>query len=231
MAMTTPREDRPELLDDPRVTRDELERSLTDLETANRWLGGSNALLPHIAPFLSDDASFLDIGCGGGDVLRALAGMAAKRGYDARLTGLDVHQGVVEIARTRCRPYSHIEIIEGDALSLPFPDRTFDVVYSSTFIHHLAPDAAVRALREALRVARRRVVVVDLVRSHIGWLSVRVAGSLLFGRLSRYDGPVSFRRAYTPSEMLDLAHQAELPAPKVVAGLIRMALISDRRED
>lgn len=231
MAMTTPREDRPELLDDPNVSRTELERSLTDLETANRWLGGANTLLPHIAHGLSENTSFLDIGCGGGDILRTLSRMASHRGYDPRLTGLDVHQGVVEIARTRCRHYPQIEIVQGDALSLPFPDRSFDVVYSSTFIHHLSPDVAVQALREALRVARRRVVVVDLVRSRLGWLGVSTVGRLFFGRLSRYDGPVSFRRAYTPSELLDLANQAELPAPRVVAGLIRMALISDRGEE
>lgn len=222
-----PREDADELLDSQGVSMEELERSLSDLETANRLLGGRSAIAPHILPFLPNCAEILDIGCGSGDMLRWLSDHGRKSGRRLRLVGVDLNPRVVEIARKRCEDYPDIEIAQADAVSLPFPESSFDLVLSSTFMHHLGPEDVVEALREFDRASRQRVVISDLVRSRIGRISVMIAGSMLFGSLSRYDGVISFQRAYLPEEMLEMAKEAGLSNPRVFAGVYRMILVAD----
>ncbi len=98
-----------------------------------------------------------------------------------------------------------------DGRSLPLPDGSVDIAMCSLVLHHLRPADAVAMLREMRRVARRGVIVNDLVRNWLGYI-----GAVLFGQfctrnpLTRNDGPLSVRRAYTRREMAVLAKRAGL---------------------
>ena len=73
------------------------------------------------------------------------------------LTGIDLTPAGIEYTRQRLGVYglsSRLEV--GDAENLPFPDESFDIVYSWGVLHH-SPDTA-RAIREVLRVLRPRGV-------------------------------------------------------------------------
>jgi ubiquinone/menaquinone biosynthesis C-methylase UbiE len=84
----------------------------------------------------------LDLGCGAG----ALTGELARSG--ARVTGADVARAAVERAR-RARPELEFTVIPLDG-PLPFPDVSFDVVWCSEVIEHVADTA--RWLSEVRRV-------------------------------------------------------------------------------
>ena len=58
----------------------------------------------------------------------------------------------------------------GDGRSLPYPDRSFDIVHSSLVLHHLSEADARAFLAEMARVARLGIVVNDLSRSRLGWI-------------------------------------------------------------
>ncbi|MEA2365685.1 MAG: hypothetical protein QOE69_1003 [Thermoleophilaceae bacterium] len=89
----------------------------------------------------------LDVACGTGNA----AIPAAKAG--ARVTGLDLAPGLLEIARERAADAMvEIDWIEGDAQELPFEDASFDRVVS-IFGHMFAPDHA-RTAAELKRVLR-----------------------------------------------------------------------------
>jgi ubiquinone/menaquinone biosynthesis C-methylase UbiE len=98
----------------------------------------------------------LDVGCGTGIVARLAA---ARVGATGRVTGLDLNDGMLRVAR-RLGP--GVDWRQGDALALPFADRAFDVVTSQQMLQFV-PDAA-KALREMRRVVARggRVVVAVL---------------------------------------------------------------------
>ena len=67
----------------------------------------------------------LDAGCGTGNQARP----AARTGAD--VTGADIATNLLEQARTRAKEEGlTIDFLEGDAEELPFPDASFDVVYS-----------------------------------------------------------------------------------------------------
>jgi demethylmenaquinone methyltransferase/2-methoxy-6-polyprenyl-1,4-benzoquinol methylase len=102
--------------------------------------------------------SALDVACGSG---KLTAELARKAGPDGLVTGLDFSIQMLEVAR---RDHPGIEFIEGDALSLPFDDGTFDASTIAFGLRNLADP--VRGLREMLRVVREggRAVVLEFVR-------------------------------------------------------------------
>ncbi len=69
---------------------------------------------------------------------------------------------------------------------------------------------AVELLREMNRVARRRIFVVDLHRSPIGYYFFQMAGRILFQRFTREDGALSILRSFVPHELSQLAADAGL---------------------
>jgi ubiquinone/menaquinone biosynthesis C-methylase UbiE len=104
-----------------------------------------------------------------------------------------------------------IHLVAADARALPFADGSVDVAICSLVLHHLRPDDAVAMLREMRRVARLGIVVNDLDRNWLGFAGAWLAGRLLTRNpLTRHDGPLSFRRAYTRREMTALAKRAGL---------------------
>jgi SAM-dependent methyltransferase len=103
-------------------------------------------------PWLYEAAEFrhhqgervLEIGCGTGcDLLQF-----AKHGAVA--TGVDITPKHLELARHRVGQLA--KVIEADARSLPFPDASFDYIYSHGVVHH--SDEPRKIVREIFRVLR-----------------------------------------------------------------------------
>jgi ubiquinone/menaquinone biosynthesis C-methylase UbiE len=92
-------------------------------------------------------ARTLDVACGTGFLTQELRGT---------IVGLDQSESMLEIARGRLPKAS---FVQGDALPLPFPDGSFDRVFTSFFYGHLPGDERVSFLEEARRVAGELVVV------------------------------------------------------------------------
>lgn len=89
--------------------------------------------------------SLLDVGCGDGKNMLALA----ERVGASRVAGVDV---VV-------RPTAVIQVQSYDGVHLPFPDRSFDAVSIVDVLHHCTEPLAV--LKEALRVADKVLAIKD----------------------------------------------------------------------
>jgi ubiquinone/menaquinone biosynthesis C-methylase UbiE len=92
-------------------------------------------------------ARTLDVACGTGFLTRHLPG---------ELVGLDASGAMLSIAEERA-PW--VDFVEGDALALPFPDASFERVFTANFYGHLEADDRTRFLEEAHRVASELVVV------------------------------------------------------------------------
>jgi ubiquinone/menaquinone biosynthesis C-methylase UbiE len=95
-------------------------------------------------------AELLDVGCGPGHLCAA----AARRG--ARVTGVDLAEGMVALAR---RTYPGLRFREADAEALPFPDGAFDAVVGAFVVNHLPePEDGVAELARVLRPGGRIVL-------------------------------------------------------------------------
>jgi len=214
-----------ELLDGPLDDAAALRGNLRDLARVNRRLGGTEAsrrAVDHLLDHRHGAQTLLDVGTGAADIPVALVAAAASAGRELFVTAVDSRQEVLDAARAvnrRLAATPGVELVLGDGRSLPWPDRSFDVVHASLVMHHLEPREAVAFLVEASRLARRGVVVNDLVRARRHWLGARILLTLATrNRYTRHDGPLSVRRAYTRVELRALLAAAGLrPLAEVAA--------------
>jgi ubiquinone/menaquinone biosynthesis C-methylase UbiE len=96
----------------------------------------------------------LDLGCGIGNILIALAERTA---FEQPAVGVDVSPALIELGRREVRKAGlddRIDLQVAPATGLPFGDGRFDVVLTSHVIKHLDNDALTRALLEVVRVLR-----------------------------------------------------------------------------
>lgn len=193
--------------------RGELEGNLDDLVLVNRYLGNGRAVLKQLAVMNAetsgDGFTLLDVATGAADIPIAIAKWARKAGIRVGITAVDIDPAIIGIARERCASYPEITLIAADGFALPFGNQRFDYVLSSKMAHHFADEQVVRMIKEFSRVARRGYVIVDLRRSRIAWFLIHLLARLFSrNRLSRYDGPLSVLKAYTPGELATLASRS-----------------------
>ncbi|MFC0554265.1 class I SAM-dependent methyltransferase [Planotetraspora thailandica] len=103
-----------------------------------------------------DGATVLDIGCGTGFHLPALAAAAA------RVVGVEPHAGLASLAASRCAALPNVAVRTATAQSLPLPDTSIDVAVAR-WAYFFGPGCE-PGLKELSRVMRRggAAFVVDL---------------------------------------------------------------------
>jgi ubiquinone/menaquinone biosynthesis C-methylase UbiE len=92
----------------------------------------------------------LDVACGTGVVARLASQQVGDSGT---VTGLDVHPGMLAVARSAAAPGMPIDWHEASAEAMPFPDASFDVVLCQMGLQFMPDKHA--ALREIRRVLAR----------------------------------------------------------------------------
>ena len=212
-----------EILDSDACPPVEAEASLRDLCRINRWFGGvatTRDMIERVAYATGKkNFSVLEVAAGFGEVSKAAGRQLARRGIMLDVTDLD---------RVRTHLLRGNRAVVSDALALPFPDCSFDLVSCSLFAHHLEPADLARFAAEALRVVRCAVLINDLVRHPMHLALVYAGFPLMRSYVSRVDGLASVRRAYVPDEMRRILASAA-PAPSVEISrhfLFRMGVIA-----
>jgi ubiquinone/menaquinone biosynthesis C-methylase UbiE len=213
--LTPPRVYIEELLDLGEGSDADVARNLADLRRINRFLGGRRVVIEALEKIVAADGlrelSLLDIGTGSADIPGAVADWCGARGIVANITALDLSERNLRIARSRLGISGSVQLVRGDSLALPFADGAVDVVTASLFLHHFEDEDVVRLLTDFARVARRAVVVNDLIRNLVPYWFARLTGPLLAtSYLTRFDGPASVLRGFTAEEMAAHAERAGL---------------------
>ena len=217
----------PELLDGPLDNQAELIANLRDLRRVNRLVGAPAMSWRAIDALANGTAqlSILDVGTGAADLPAAWLARAREDGRTLRVTAVDVRREVVDAARALDPVLDQtpgLALGVADGRRLPYADAAFDVGHISMVVHHLEPDEAIPALRELRRVSRSGVVVNDLARGLLNWLGALVlTRTIARAGLTRHDGPLSVRRAYTAREMTALIERAGMTPVATVHGFAR----------
>lgn len=200
------RRNAPELMDAPGLPEAEVADAYRILRKVNRHLGNNRVIDLELGrflkecPFESSFVSILDVGSGSGDIPRRIA---------RRLDDLEIHP-VIAIALDRDPTAAHlarasggpVQVVRGDALRLPMADRSVDLVTAVKFAHHFEGKALLRLVSEMARVARHRVVVLDIRRHWLAyWGFVLWSRVFTTNRLVRFDGPLSVLRGFTAEEL------------------------------
>jgi ubiquinone/menaquinone biosynthesis C-methylase UbiE len=113
---------------------------------------------------LPSGAVILDVACGTGELERLLA---AENPHQ-QIVGVDLSEQMLTKARQKLHAFPHVKFQQATARSLPFPDRSFDVVISANSFHYF--DDPLESLQEMQRVLKPdgRLVLLDWCRD--GWL-------------------------------------------------------------
>jgi len=200
---------------------DTFDRPAAEIAEGYRMLGKVNRLFHFAEPYqtflpktLGPEAcrslTLLDLGAGDGSLSAELTRWAAARGWDWRFTNLDLNRKAM-----RLNPAARW--VAASALSLPFRDRSFDVVMASQMTHHLDAGDEVRAhFCEAWRVTRQVLLINDLHRNvvlySILWVLLQLYG---FPEHFKNDGMLSVLRAWRVNEWRLLVRQAGIPNARV----------------
>jgi SAM-dependent methyltransferase len=215
------RSQEPELLDGEDLSRHALSRSLSFVTEVNRGIGVVRGLRRHLRGLVGrTGVRLLDVGTGSGQVLEDLLGWGrARGGRNWEGVGVDLRKEMLDVAAAADRGAGPApRYVRGDALALPFRDAAFDAVFSTLTLHHFSDDQAVVLVSEMARVSRDRVVVCDLERCLPAYLCARVLAATRWrdDPLTRHDGPLSVRRAFTPEELRAIGQRAGLGGARIV---------------
>ena len=207
----------PELMDGD-CSYDDFRGCLRSLEQVNRWLLGYRptlAWLKRLPRAPHEPVHIVDVGSGGGDLLRQIAGWVRRQGIAVQLTGIDLNPYATRAAAESTPAELGITWVTGDAL-LYRPENPVHIVASSLTAHHLEDEEVVALLRWMETTAQVGWFLNDLERSErtsrlFAWL----AGLAGWHRFVRHDGPVSFRRAFRKEDWVRLLVAADVPRQAV----------------
>jgi SAM-dependent methyltransferase len=208
-SLTPSRRDDPELMDAPGLPEAEVASAYRVLRRVNRQLGNLGTLQRELRRHLDEDrpgsgpVTVLDVGSGSGDLPQAIRDRLEDLQIGAKIVALDRDPTAVRLAGLCAEG---LDVVRGDALRLPFGDCSIDLVTAVKFAHHFRGPALTLLISEMARVARRRVVVLDIRRHWLAYWGF-VAWSRVFttNRLVRHDGPLSVLRGFTPAELAEVA--------------------------
>jgi SAM-dependent methyltransferase len=209
----------------------EFRQCLLDLEQANRIVRSYPPTLRWLRQFAGakEPLHIVDVGSGGGDMLRRIEAWARKNRVAVKLTGIDLNPYAAQAAREFTAGPSGIEWITGDAFSyqqasLNELKAPIDIVISSLFTHHLPDAEIVRFVAWMESVTARGWFINDLHREILPYYGFRALANVMrWHRFVRHDGPVSIRRSFSAEDWRGYIAAAGLRAEDVRIGAVRPA--------
>ncbi|MGY4384397.1 2-polyprenyl-3-methyl-5-hydroxy-6-metoxy-1,4-benzoquinol methylase [Pedobacter sp. UYP24] len=206
------RSDASEIMDDFSLEGEVLKDALNKIANINRFLGGNKVTIEGVELLIKGkskaaEISILDIGCGNGDMLRALADYGLDKGFNFKLIGMDANQYTVNHATALSTNYPNVSFICADIFNELKQERYFDVILCTLTLHHFKDDEIIQLIDGFRKQAIMGIVINDLHRSRLAYyLFIMVCGVFRLNSMSREDGLVSILRGF---KMNDIMHYAD----------------------
>jgi len=153
-----------------------------------------------------------------------------KRCPDAELTGLEISPAMIRMARRNASQYGlsqRAEYVEGSCLGMPFPDGSFDWVFSSGSLHEW--EDPVRAFNEVFRVLKPGGrCFVDDMRRDVNPLVKWMIYAAVRPRAIRPGFLTSLAAAYTAPELREIVGRSKLADVRVRPDFFGLTLTAGR---
>lgn len=181
----------------------EYERCLHQLGRIGRWLNGDRSNFAALVKLPTPPRSILDVGCGGGQFTRRVA----ERYPAASVTGIDIDQHAISFAQRQNEGSTQLSNLTYQVRTLAELDlapKSVDVVMATLVCHHLSDAEIVQFVKQASQTARQAVIINDLHRHPLSWLTFSLVAPLFFpSRLIFLDGLLSIRKGFIRSDWIN----------------------------
>lgn len=200
-----------ELLDESDIQKELLCQNLKELEFINKYLGGHAISLKGLKEVVIDKSkvyTIIDIGCGGGDSLKAISKWSKSGGYKINLIGIDLKENCIEYAQNNCKGYGEINFRCDDFRSVFSEQVPIDIVHASLFCHHFTENEIVE-FAKLCRSNKSIFVINDLERNPIAYYSIKFLTKLFSkSSLVKNDAPLSVLRGFKKTEWNTILQRA-----------------------
>jgi 2-polyprenyl-3-methyl-5-hydroxy-6-metoxy-1,4-benzoquinol methylase len=199
-----------EMIDREQPLSAELERDLEGIRQLNHWFGSYRLILSFIRRWLKPGPPLrvIDLATGSGDIPRLIVNYSRSIDAVVEIDALDRQPATLEVARKLSVGYPEISYVEADILKWCPPGR-YDLALCTLALHHFSDQNAVKVLRRCSELATKFVLVSDLRRGLFLKGAVYALTAFVFREpMMRYDARLSAERAFSFSEMRDLAAKA-----------------------
>lgn len=200
----------PEKMDDLNAPENELKQNLIELEVINKFLGGYAVVLDALNKFAATkELKITDLGCGGGDTLRAIAKWAKKKNINAELVGIDLNPVMIAYAQSASIAFPEIRynvanIFDGNLLK-----ERRDIVVCSLFCHHFDDEQLINLLKRMKLMAGTAIIINDLHRHWLAYYGISILTSLFSKTyMVKHDARLSVAKAFTRKEWTSLLASA-----------------------
>lgn len=204
------RSDQKELLDEDHIPFEAIKRNMEELNFINTYTGGHAITLKGVSAFISNEKKLrvCEIGCGGGDNLKAIHNYFSKRNIDVELTGIDINEACIEFAKSE-NNYG-IRYITSDYRDVKF-DVIPDVIFSSLFCHHFNDKQLEEMMQWMKKNSNQGFFINDLHRHPVAYYFIKFV-TRLFSKsyLVKNDAPLSVLRGFVKEEWKKIMDNASI---------------------
>jgi SAM-dependent methyltransferase len=199
-----------EMMDRSQPVSKELEIDLRNLEKLNRYFGSYSLIRFFLRRWFSRGKSvrLLDLCTGSGDIPRFIVDWCRSNDVPIQITAVDQQPATLELARRRSESYPEITFVGANVLDF-VPSAPVDLVFCSLALHHFSEEEAILMIRQTGAMTSGNILFSDLERSDFGIAGIYALTTLIFREpMTRFDGRLSMRRAFSFGEMENLAQAA-----------------------
>lgn len=202
-----------ELLDNDDIPFDDIRQNMKELNIINSYLGGHKITIDGVKKLISnhtsnDPISICEIGCGGGDNLKAINKYCRQNKITATFIGIDIKPECIAFAKQQY-PLLNAQWITNDYQLVDFAAKKPEIIFSSLFCHHFTEDELITMLIWMKINALTGFYINDLQRHPLAYYSIKFI-TQLFSKsyLVKNDAPLSVARGFTKHEWKNIFNTA-----------------------
>ncbi len=183
----------------------ELHDSLNKLSFINTFLGNTSITLNAVTEVLENEPQkvfhIIDLGCGAGDNLRAIATWCFENNRAVKLTGIDGNNHILSYAEQQ-NSAKQIMYKQDDVLGTDFELESCDILISSHFIYRFTDQELVNFINRSKIKVEKAIIFSELQRHIIPYgLFKLMSGVLFFNKMMKQDGLNAIKSSFKKNEL------------------------------
>ncbi|MFT6324336.1 MAG: 2-polyprenyl-3-methyl-5-hydroxy-6-metoxy-1,4-benzoquinol methylase [Halieaceae bacterium] len=205
-------------MDNFELSGDDLHKTLSGLSTINKYLGNTSATFNAVKKEVcksNKPLKIIDLGCGGGDNLRAIAKWGQANNQVIELVGIDGNSHTLAYTQQQY-PKLRITYIQADILATEFILPKCDILISSHFMYHFTDTEIVSFLKKSKNRIAIQIIFSELQRNDLAYALFKIGTVFLpFSDIVKQDGLVAIRSSFSKMELRAIMQRAGFTSYKI----------------